>query len=149
MTNLLLGLDLGEKKTGLAICEANRISIPNLLKTVKTKLLIEELKAIIRQKKKQDQFVKALVIGLPLNMDNTESKFTQRVREYSEEIKAGLANILIFYEEEKLTSWDAREILMEQGCCYRKIKKFEDQMAAKIILNSFMKRNEEKIPDLF
>ena len=149
MTNLLLALDYGERKTGLAICEVSKYSLARDLETVETRFLTKALRIIIQEKKKKEQFVRALVMGLPLNMDKTESKFTQKVKDYCTEIKTELAGITIFYEEERLTSWEARQDLFELGYSLLKVKELEHQVAAKIILNSFLARNKDRIPELF
>ena len=126
-----LAIDYGSKRTGLAICdEGETISSP--LQALKTgKILIDEIVAIITE-----QNVAAVVIGLPLNMDDTEGPAAKSVRDFGAELKSCL-DLPVHFHDERLSSFDAEQKLA--GQMTRKKKKARlDAIAAAAILQSFL-----------
>lgn len=130
----LLGIDWGGKKTGLAISDAMQ-SIARDIKTIPTSQLIQEIK-----KFKQQENIVGLVIGLPVKLNGEENKACEQMRETASNIQLEV-NLPIYFQEEKLTSWDARERLEEMGYSKKKIQELEDQVAAKLILQSYINNN--------
>jgi len=62
-----MGIDYGEKRTGLAICDAaEMIASPLKVLTVGRSELVSGIGDIVKHEN-----VKAIVLGLPLNMDGT------------------------------------------------------------------------------
>ncbi len=109
--NSVLGFDFGTKKTGVATGQsitataaplaplAMRDGIPDWL-------VIERL-----LKEWQPQ---ALLVGLPLNMDDTESELSHLARKFARRLH-GRFNLPVFMVDERLTSRAARELLTEIG----------------------------------
>jgi len=109
--NSVLGFDFGTKKTGVATGQsitataaplaplAMRDGIPDWL-------VIERL-----LKEWQPQ---ALLVGLPLNMDDTESELSHLARKFARRLH-GRFNLPVFMVDERLTSRAARELLAEIG----------------------------------
>lgn len=109
--NSVLGFDFGTKKTGVATGQsitataaplaplAMRDGIPDWL-------VIERL-----LKEWQPQ---ALLVGLPLNMDDTESELSRLARKFARRLH-GRFNLPVFMVDERLTSRAARELLAEIG----------------------------------
>ena len=126
-----LAIDYGDKRTGLAICDQGE-TISSPLQALKTgKTLIDDIVAIIIE-----QNVAAVVIGLPLNMDDTEGPAAKRVRGFGAELKNCL-DIPVYFHDERLSSFDAEEKLA--GQMTRKKKKARvDALAAAAILQSFL-----------
>ena len=82
-TSRLIGLDLGSKRIGVAICDENQ-KIATPLKTInKSKFedLINELEDIIKENN-----IKGIIIGNPINMDGTFGKSSQSVNDVSKAI---------------------------------------------------------------
>ncbi len=127
----LLCLDLG-KKVGIAISDSTW-TLARGIKTVNIKDLKIELKKIINQEK-----ICGLVIGLPINMDGTPAKSSEETIQFGEELSKEF-NLIVKFQDERLSSWAARELLHELGYKADKIRALEDQTAAKIILESFLK----------
>lgn len=132
-----IGLDLGSKKTGIAITDSMGL-FARELKTVFTNDLNAQLKKII----KENSDLVGLVIGLPKSKSG-ESE--EKIRNFSENLKTEF-NLPIYFEDERLTSWEAREILREQGYNSAKVKELEDQVAAKLILQSYLNRLTKNQP---
>ncbi len=55
-----------------------------------------------------------IVLGHPLNMDGTKSEMTDEVESFAEELEAA-ANLSVELWDERLTSWEAEEILGKAG----------------------------------
>ncbi len=139
-TGRIMALDIGLKRVGVAICDELRISI-RPLRTLQRKswkkLLNETIKLI------EEYQVVALVLGLPLNFDGTESEMTLHVkrlyRNYSLSLK-----IPVFLQDERLTSYEAEKILKAKGYSIPEINRYRDQIAAAIILEDFLKNKSGK-----
>ena len=126
-----LAIDYGGKRTGLAICdEGEAISSP--LQALATgKNLINEIVEVITE-----QNVGAVVIGLPLNMDDTEGPAAKCAHRFGSKLKKCI-DIPIYFHDERLSSFDAERKLA--GQMTRKKKKARiDAIAAATILQSFL-----------
>ncbi len=126
-TNNVLGLDIGESKTGVA--RVNMIArIPQPVATLKNdNNFISEITKIIKAEN-----IDALVIGLPRNMSGAETAQTKYVRDYAGNRLSSL-NLPIIFQDETLSSKAAEERLV------RGYKKTDiDAMAAVIILEDYL-----------
>jgi putative Holliday junction resolvase len=101
----LMSLDVGSKTVGIATSDALRMLGTPLMTLKRTKLAadLEQLAGLVR---KND--IKALVIGLPLNMDGSEGPRCQSVRQFVANIArhgpADLANLPIVLQDERLST---------------------------------------------
>jgi len=126
----LIGIDLGTKRIGIAICdEKQKIATP--LKTLnKNKLedLIFELKSII-----QENDVKGIIVGNPLNMDGSFGKSSQSARDISENISKNI-NLPLCMWDERLSTVGAFNLSGQLDINVNKREKKIDQNAAAFIL---------------
>ncbi len=129
----LIGIDLGEKRTGLAISDQTAL-IACPLKTIKTESLIEELKEIVEREKIMD-----IVIGMPKNMNNTVGESGKKVLQLKEKLKEEL-KINIHLEDERRTTIVAGEYMIETNVKKRKKKERVDKIAAALILQNYLDR---------
>jgi len=101
----LMALDVGTKTIGLATSDVLR-SLATPLSTLKRNRLAGDLAALAALAAKHD--VKALVIGLPLNMDGSEGPRCQSVRQFAANIAAhgpaALAALPIVMQDERLST---------------------------------------------
>ena len=107
-----IALDIGKVKTGIAKADALGIVV-SPLRTIPTLALNEELKKL-----QESYDITKLIIGLPLNMDNTEGEQAKYVRTLVDNILSTnilSANTEIIFEDEKLSSEAATLELKEQG----------------------------------
>lgn len=81
-----------------------------------------------------------LVVGLPLHMDGTEHEMTQRCRRFSRQLEGrfGLPVVLV---DERLTSEAAGMDLRDAGIAGRRQKTMLDQVAAQLILQTYLDEN--------
>ena len=129
-TTRLIGLDLGSERIGVSICDEKQ-SIATPLKTLnKTNAenLINELKIII-----EENNIKGIIIGLPLNMDGTLGRSAQSVNDVSNNIDKAL-NIDVCLWDERLSTVGAFNLSSQLDINVSKREKNIDQNAAAFIL---------------
>ncbi|WP_375288463.1 Holliday junction resolvase RuvX [Sphingomonas sp.] len=124
----LLGLDVGTKTIGTALCDAGwSFASPAILvrrsKFSKDKATLAELLSA--------QQVVGLVIGLPLNLDGTESPRSQSTRAFARNV-ADLAPVLLW--DERWSTQAVTRTLIEQDASRARRAELVDKMAAAYIL---------------
>ena len=79
-----------------------------------------------------------VVVGLPLNMDGTEGYRAQSAREIGKLIQEKLPNIKIIFQDERLSTVEAEDFLIQSNMRRQDRKKVIDQIAACIILQTYL-----------
>ena len=126
----LIGLDLGSKRIGVAICDEKQL-IATPFKTINrstTKELIDELKIII-----EENGIKGVIIGNPLNMDGSLGSSAQSVKDTSNNIKKSI-NLPICLWDERLSTVGAFNLSSQLDVNVSKREKKIDENAAAFIL---------------
>ena len=126
----LIGLDLGSKKIGISICDESQ-SIATPFRTIsKTNIngLVNQLKEII-----DENNVKGIIMGNPINMDGSLGKSSQSVKDISNNI-AKLIDLPICLWDERLSTVGAFNISSQLDVNVTKRKKNIDKNAAAFIL---------------
>ena len=126
----LIGLDLGSKRIGVSICDEKQ-SIATPFKTInKTNKdeLINELKKIINENN-----VKGIVIGYPINMDGSLGSSAQSVNDITKNIDEAI-NIDVCLWDERLSTVGAFNLSSQLDVNVTKREKNIDQNAAAFIL---------------
>ena len=126
----LLGLDIGSKRIGISICDDKR-TIATPLKTVdfiNLNELILELKKIINENN-----IKGLIVGPPINMDGSLGKSAQSISDKSKVIEKEI-NIPISLWDERLSTSAAFNISSQLDVNISKRTKNIDEKAATFIL---------------
>lgn len=133
----VLALDLGTKTLGLAISDET-MTLSSPLKTIRYDnenydYLVTELEKIITEFN-----VNTLVLGLPKNMDNSLGFASQRSLRFKELLdkKFNMDTILV---DERLSTVEAENILIESNMRREKRKKVIDSAAAMIILDTYLR----------
>ncbi len=131
-----LGLDLGKKRIGIALSDkTGTISTP--YKVILSDDLFAELKEIINFEKITD-----IIIGFPKNMNNTIGPSAKEALTIKKEIeKQFLVNV--YLQDERRTTIAANETMQQSNVAKKKRKQKVDQMAASIILQTFLDRREK------
>ena len=133
-----LAIDYGTKRTGLAICDSAETIASPLAVIQGHKELLKQIADVVKAEN-----IDAIVLGLPLNMDNSEGPQSKLVLEFSEKLKAHM-NIPIYFQDERLSSFGAEEKLASAQFTRGKRKKRLDAIAAAEILEAFL---EHKTPN--
>ena len=126
----LIGLDLGSKRIGVSICDEKQL-IATPFKTINrttAKELINELKIII-----EENNIKGIIIGNPLNMDGSTSSSTQSVKDTSENIEKSI-DLPICLWDERLSTVGAFNLSSQLDVNVSKREKKIDENAAAFIL---------------
>ena len=126
----IIGLDLGTKRIGVSICDENQ-SIATPFKTLlkkDTKQLIEQIKEIV-----DENDVKAIIIGNPINMDGSQGKSSQSVKDIANNISKYI-NLPICLWDERLSTAGAFNISSQLDINVSKREKDIDKNAAAFIL---------------
>ncbi|OUS27509.1 Holliday junction DNA helicase RuvA [Thalassotalea sp. 42_200_T64] len=130
----LLGFDFGTKHIGIAVGqEITQSASP--LKAIKAKDGIpnwQDIEHIIKEWQPD-----LLVVGLPLNMDGSEQELTRRAKKFGNRM-SGRFGLTVGFQDERLTTADAKAQLFEQGGYKNLQKDHIDCQSAVIILESFM-----------
>jgi len=100
---VLLGIDLGDRRIGVATADTTTGSVKPLL-TLRRGTPAQDAEAITRLG--GEQRADALVVGLPLHRDGRESEQSQRTREWVDEV-APLVGLPVTLRDERLTSQSA------------------------------------------
>ena len=126
----LIGLDLGSKRIGVSICDEKQL-IATPFKTINrttAKELINELKIII-----EENNIKGIIIGNPLNMDGSSSRSTQSVKDISDNIEKSI-DLPICLWDERLSTVGAFNLSSQLDINVSKREKKIDENAAAFIL---------------
>lgn len=137
-----LGLDIGQKRIGMAIGdviaeEYETIEVANPAKSfldqnIGTTQAIEKLRAVINS-----QMIEKVIVGLPFNEDGSPSPMSEKILQFSE-LLGQSADVPIETVDELLTSFAAEEMLKEEGLTIKEAKTRVDQLSAKLILQQYL-----------
>jgi putative holliday junction resolvase len=136
-----LGLDLGRKRIGVAGCDGTGL-IATGLTTIERKSfeqVVAELKQLIQERR-----VQILVIGLPYSMDGSigfQAKYTQK---FARALSRAL-ELPIEYVDERLTSYQAEQLLHAENISPSRNKGLIDRKAASLILQQWL--DERKLQE--
>ena len=126
----LIGLDLGSKRIGVSICDEKQL-IATPFKTINrstAKDLIDELKRII-----EENNIKGIIIGNPLNMDGSSGSSAQSVKDTSNNIEKSI-DLPICLWDERLSTVGAFNLSSQLDINVSKREKKIDENAAAFIL---------------
>jgi len=132
----ILGIDFGERRIGVAISDALKITA-QVLPTIKVKFpqqAIIKLKNIISEKN-----ISEIVVGMPYNLKGEKGNTAQKVEVFIEQLKNNF-QLPIHIWDERLTSVAAERTIVEFGKSPSRNKEKIDQIAALFILQAFLDR---------
>lgn len=132
----LIGIDLGMKRTGIAITDELQI-IASPLETVQSTDILNYLDSMV----KQDD-IEGIIIGEPRHLDGNASHMTHNVQIFKSELEKKFPGMQIILEDEKFTSKMALDALRQTGANKKKRrdKSILDKISASLILQSYLER---------
>ncbi|MDE5549009.1 MAG: Holliday junction resolvase RuvX [Clostridia bacterium] len=131
-----LAIDLGDARTGIAVSESGIIATGlETYKRVEESKDLQYIADLVKAYK-----IDVVVFGLPLNMDGTSGERVEKTKTFAEKLQP-LISAKIDYEDERLTTVVAEEMLIEGGMRRDKRKKVIDKIAATIILQAYLDRH--------
>ena len=137
----ILGLDVGTKTVGVAVSDP--------LGVIATGLCTIERVGIRKDCGKVIDFIReydcsAVVIGLPLNLDGSDSVQTEKVREFRTMLEnklrssGPLSSVKVEWQDERYSTAEAEEVLIEANMSREDRKKIIDRQAAIVILQRYL-----------
>lgn len=139
-----LGLDLGSKRIGVALCDPEeRVATP-LTVVERSKSRAHDHANIARLVEEYE--VEAVVVGLPLNMSGKVTAAAQSAKEETEQLRAAL-EIPVHLYDERLTTVTANRSLMEMEMKSDARRRVVDKVAAAVMLQAYLdhRRNERRM----
>lgn len=136
----LMGLDYGNVHVGVALSDelgmtAYPLEVIKRKDSNKLRKTFARIEEIAREYK-----VDKIIIGLPLNMDDSESEISKTVIDFSENIKRR-TGLPVELWDERLSTLEATDILKEAGIKVQDRKTYIDKIAASFILRRYMENN--------
>lgn len=130
----ILALDFGKKRIGLAISDPMGVVVRGLETFERTRVRddIQSLAEIARREQAD-----LLLFGDPLHLDGSRGKASGNVREFAEKLKR-VSGIPVAFFDERLTTVEAEEALRQRGVPFEQRRRRIDQMAAIILLQSYL-----------
>ncbi len=131
---IILGIDLGKARTGLAVCDAGEVlaSPLTVLSEHNRERLLEKIAEAARQ-----AGAGLLVVGLPRNMDGSEGESAQNAREIGEALRE-MTGLSVEFWDERGTTITAHGYLNDVNVRGKKRKAVVDAVAATVILQSYL-----------
>ena len=136
----LMGLDYGNVHVGVALSDelgmtAYPLEVIKRKDSNKLRKTFARIEEIAREYK-----VDKIIIGLPLNIDDSESEISKTVIDFSENIKRR-TGLPVELWDERLSTLEATDILKEAGIKVQDRKTYIDKIAASFILRRYMEEN--------
>jgi len=136
-----LGLDLGTKTLGISLSDVT-LTIASSLKTINFKnedydTLLPQIKNIITE-----YDVTKIILGLPKNMNNSIGERALKTIAFKEKLENYLKCEVIL-QDERLSSVEANNYLLESDMSRKKRKQKIDSIAANIILQAYLDQNKK------
>ncbi len=131
----ILAVDYGERRTGIAVSDELGITAQGLDTIVvrSEEEVLGRVAAVARERG-----AGRIVIGLPLNMDGTESEKSRKVRAFGEALSRETSIPVIFWDE-RMTSLQAQRVLHEMEVKTGRNKPLVDRISATLILQEYMR----------
>lgn len=136
-----LGVDYGTRRIGLALAEREGGVVSPLKMIESGPQLADNARAILRAA--DDYAADEIVIGLPLNMDDTAGPQAKLSESLAAEL-AKLGSLPVHLHDERLTSHAADHKLLDRDLTRKQKKARHDSLAAAILLESFLQCNPEQ-----
>jgi putative Holliday junction resolvase len=138
----VLAIDLGSKKIGIAISDALGLSVRPLdtMRRSSDEKDVARLKLIV-----DDLEAEAVVVGLPLRMDGTIGDAAAAAMRFAEKLRARVG-VAVTTQDERLTSYEAEQMMSERGYSRTKRRERSDEFAAMIILRDYLAATRTEEP---
>ena len=135
-----LGLDVGSKRVGVAGCDGLGMMATGLTTIARSSFErdIAQLKSLVEERE-----VEVLVVGLPYTMDGSVGFQAKQVQKYAQRVALAL-NLPLEYVDERLTSFQAEQLMLSENISPSQNKALIDRKAAALILQQWLetRRNQ-------
>jgi len=131
----VLGIDYGKVRIGLSLSDVMRM-VATPLETVdgtSEKKATRRIREILEEQKSS-----TIVVGLPLHMNGDFGDLAQAATDFGDKLKSQVPGVEIVMWDERLTSLEAEKILRLGNAKAKRKKEVRDQLAAQLILQSWL-----------
>jgi len=130
----IMAIDYGDAHTGVAISDPTGFmaGYTTTINAYRAEAVVEQICALVKE-----YGVEELVLGYPKNMDGTVGPRAEKAAAMSELLKAATSLPVVLWDERR-TTIDAHQILMNNGKNAKKRKKTVDAVAASLILEGYL-----------
>jgi putative Holliday junction resolvase len=130
----VLAIDLGTKNIGTAVSDALGMTVRPVetIRRSSNESVIARLKFLV-----EDLEAEAVVVGMPLRMDGTVGDAAAVAMRFIEKLRAQL-DVKVFTQDERLTSYEAEQTMIERGLKRSERRARSDEFAAMIILQDYL-----------
>ena len=137
-----ISLDVGDKTIGVALSDGLMLTAQGLMTIERVGIRKDADKVLALVK---EHGCDVIVVGLPLNLDGSDSVQTKKVRDFRVMLEnkmrsTAMKGIEIVFQDERFTTKLAEAVLIEADVSRKKRKDVIDKQAAVIILQSWMDR---------
>lgn len=139
-----LGLDVGKKRVGVAGCDGTGLIATGIatIERISFERDVEQLQQLVEERQAQ-----VLVVGLPYSMDGTLGFQAKQVQKFAERMAQAL-QLPLEYVDERLTSYEAEELIREEKRSPAHNKALIDRKAAALILQRWLDERRTKLRKL-
>ncbi len=130
-----LAIDVGSKRIGVAVSDELGLTAQPVLTLERRRSQREDLRSLARLCRRYS--VSGIVVGNPLRLDGRPSPQSEKVHAFAAEL-GELSGLPIYLWDERLTTHEAHQLLYEAGHARQTHSKVVDQVAATLILQSFL-----------
>lgn len=136
-----LGLDVGSKRIGVAGCDGTGLIATGLTTIERASFAqdVERFRQIVAERQ-----VQVLVVGLPYSMNGTVGSQAKQVQKFAQKLAEAL-NLPLEFIDERLTSFQAEELLKAGGRSPSRHKSLIDRKAAALILQQWLDERRSKL----
>ncbi len=134
----IIGLDYGSKTVGVAMSDPSGF-LASPVETIKREEEVN-LKQTVRRIRTlcEENEVRTIVLGLPKNMNGSLGARAEKTLAFQKRLQRDLYQIEILLWDERLTTRQAEQPMIEAGMDRKKRKEVVDQLAAVLILQSYL-----------
>ena len=131
----VLAVDYGERRTGIAVSDKIGLTAQGLetIEVKKEDEIPDRVASVVKE-----TGAETIVVGLPLNMNGTESEKSGKVREFAALLSEITAVPVVFWDE-RMTTMQAQRVMREMNKKTHKNKPLLDKISATLILQEYLK----------
>ncbi len=137
----LLGLDVGNRRIGVAVSDELGLTAQPVMTLERKRSRRDDLRSLGRLARKYG--VSGIVVGNPVRLSGEESLQTAKNQAFAREL-GELTGLPIHLWDERLTTHEAHQILYQAGRDRQEHRRVVDQVAATLILQSFLDESQRR-----
>lgn len=140
----IIGLDYGSKTVGVAMSDPSGL-LASPIETIKREEEVN-LKQTVRRIRAlcEENEVHTIILGLPKNMNGSLGERAEKTLAFKKRLERDLYQVEILLWDERLTTRQAEQPMLEMGMDRKKRKQVVDQLAAVLILQSYLDAHQNE-----